>query len=268
MSTKHKLLHEELSYQVLGCAFETFKAVGVGFDELTYHNVFHQFLIDQGLDAKYKTSLNLEYLGKKVGRLEIDEIVENKIIVELKAIQSDFLPRNFAQIMTYLKTTKLRLGLLVNFGLTQACHKRIIFDEHRIENTESWDDGFLQSKPIQSYTESLISSIREIDCGLGVALHRKVYQRAMKLELKRKGLTCDGRVVIKTAVKGVEIGPFEIDYWLIENRLLLGILAGKNQAKAYDLLRMRSYLRKLNLHYGLIAYWSTKNLQLFGIYEA
>jgi hypothetical protein len=49
---------------------------------------------------------------------------------------------------------------------------------------------------------------------------------------------------------------------MIESAILLGVLAGKDKPKLYDLFRMRSYLKHLNLHHGLIAYWSTNNLQL------
>ena len=64
------------------------------------------------------------------------------------------------------------------------------------------------------------------------------------------------------------IGCAYIDYWLVEKSILVGILAGKGDVRVYDIFRMRSYLKKLNLHHGIIAYWSNKNLQILGIYEA
>jgi hypothetical protein len=54
---------------------------------------------------------------------------------------------------------------------------------------------------------------------------------------------------------------------LIEDRFLLGVFAGKDEPRAYDLLRTRSYLKHLNLRHALVVHWSTTNLQLFGIYQ-
>lgn len=267
MSTKKNFLYEELSYAVLGCAYEAFKTVGVGFDEIRYHKIFHKNLIEKGLNAQYKIPTYLDYLGERIAEFEIDEIVEDKLIVELKTIQTNFLPENFAQIMTYLKIKELRLGLLINFGLHKAYPKRVIFDEKREQEMERWDKGFFQDPTVRKLSDPVIASIREIDKSLGVAFHSEVYQAAMRIELKRNKLLCDDKVCIDAKTENVEFSPFEIDYWLVEKSLLLGILAGKDKPRTYDLFRMRSYLKKLKLHYGLIAYWSVKNLQLYGIYE-
>jgi len=59
----------------------------------------------------------------------------------------------------------------------------------------------------------------------------------------------------------------EIDFWLVEGRFLLGILAGKDKMRQYDVYRMRSYLKRLKLNHGLIAHWNVKNLQLYGVYQ-
>jgi len=107
MSAENGFLYEELSYEVLGCAFDAFKAVGVGFDEIRYHKIFHANLLKKSLAAEYKLPAHLDYLGEKIADFEIDEIVENKSIVELKAIQTAFIPENYAQIMTYYSEHKI-----------------------------------------------------------------------------------------------------------------------------------------------------------------
>ena len=265
--SEENFLYKELIYEVIGCAYEAFKTVGVGFNEIRYHKIFHQNLIQQGLNANYKIPVYLDYLGERIANLEIDEIIENKLIVELKTIQTNFLPEDFAQIMTYLKIKELRLGLLVNFGLHKAYPKRVIFDERREQNIERWDDGFFQSSSLLKIIEATVASIHHVDQALGVAYHSEIYQAAMGVELRRNQLNYDHKVHIDAKIENIQFSPFEIDYWLIEKSLLLGILAGKDMPRVYDLFRMRSYLKKLDLHYGLIAFWSVKNLQLFGLYE-
>lgn len=260
-------LYKDITYDIIGCAYDTFKSVGIGFDENMYHKVFHKNLIQKGLDADYKRNINLDYSGERIANFEIDEIVEDKIIVELKCIQSDFLPDNYAQIMTYLKVTGKRLGLLINFGLTKAQPKRIIFDQQIEPDSEYWDDKFFADSLKKDIADATILSLRRIHAALGASLHSKIYKSAFRVELRKNSLEFADNVTIDIEIENISFAPFEIDYWLIENSLLIGILAGKNGPRGYDILRMRSYLKRLNLHHGLIAFWSTTNLQLFGIYE-
>ncbi len=109
MGKKHQLLHEELSYEVLGCAFAAFKKAGVGFSELHYHKVFHDNLTKKGLNAKYKVPAHLDYHTKRIADYEIDEVIEDKLVVELKEIQT-----NFNALVVYWSTTNLQL-----FGILQ-----------------------------------------------------------------------------------------------------------------------------------------------------
>lgn len=268
MSSEDGYLHQELSYEVLGCAFAAFKTVGVGFDEIRYHKIFHDYLLKKGFKADYKQPAYLDYLGERIANFEIDEVVENELIVELKGIQTAFIPENYAQIMTYLKVKGLRLGLLINFGLHKAYPERIIFDERRKHDFEQWDDDYFQLSSPKKFIDAVIASIRQVDKILGVAYHSKIYQAAMAIELRQNQLVYDDQVRIDIEIENIKFAPFEIDYWLVEKTLLLGILAGKEKPRVYDLIRMRTYLKRLKIHYGLVAYWSTKNLQLFGVYES
>lgn len=268
MYTDNNYLYKELSYDIIGCAYDAFKAVGIGFDEIMYHKIFHHYLVQKGLKADYKQIVDLNYLGEQISKFEIDEIVEKKIIIELKCIQTDFIPKNYAQIMTYLKVTKNRLGLLINFGLNKAKPKRIIFDQRSKPNVEQWDDDFFRCPSIKKVIDPIVTSLRNIDKSLGASFYSKIYQAALIIELEQNKLLYNNNVFIEIKVENIQFKPFKIDYWIIDNSLLIGILSGKEKPRMYDLLRMRSYLKKLNLHHGLIAFWSTKNLQLFGIYES
>jgi hypothetical protein len=61
-----EFLYKELSYEVIGCAFEAFKTVGVGFNELIYHKYFHDQLLEKGMSAKYR-NLNSILLKLTIG---------------------------------------------------------------------------------------------------------------------------------------------------------------------------------------------------------
>ncbi|GEM_PF-106500 len=267
MEENTPLIYEELSYKIIGCAFEAFKIVGAGFDEINYHKIFHHYLTRQGLQAKYKPTAHLDYLNNQIGDFEIDEIVEDKIVVELKCIQTGFLNDNLAQIITYLKLLKLRLGLLINFGLHKAFTKRVIFDAKHEQNTESWDKNFFSTLEAKNILDEVVSSVNNIDNELGPGYHSEIYKACFKIELNHRKIAYDNNVRINLEIENIKFNPKTIDYWLVNKALLVAILAGSEKPRVYDIFRMRSYLRRLNLHHGLIAFWSETNLQLFGIYQ-
>lgn len=260
------LLYKDLTHQILGCAFSAFRKVGVGFDEIRYHKLFHHYLIQNGLNANYKVPFQLNYLGHKIADIEVDEIIENKIIIELKCIQSQFLPENIAQIINYLKICRIRLGVLINFGLNRLFQKRIIFDDIRKANVEYWDKGPCENR-IKDLYSSLIKSIHNIEKNLGVGYHSRIYWSAFKIELNQANISYNDNVYINEKIENIAFSPFRVNDFLIENCILVGILAGKSSPRIYDIVRMRNYMRRLKLNHGLIVYWSTKNLQTYGLYE-
>ncbi|MDZ7364009.1 MAG: GxxExxY protein [candidate division KSB1 bacterium] len=239
MAEENEFLHKELSYEVIGCAFDTFKTVGVGFSEAVYHKFFHDRLMKKGFKTQYKVPAHLNYQSKRIADFEIDEIVEDKIVVELKEIQTDFMPENYAQIITYLKLTSLRLGLLINFGLHKAFAKRVIFDNRREKDTESWDQGFWKDSSKQSIVDAIIAAISNVDRELGAGYHSQIYKTAVGIELKQNQIACNDKVHINFNFENIQLNPFEIDHWLIKESILLGVLAGKDEPRAYDLLRTR-----------------------------
>jgi GxxExxY protein len=265
MKTQKELLYSALTYEVNGCAFDAFKEVDVGYEEFMYHKVFHQKLLDKKLNARYKVPVHLDYLSQRIGDFEVDEIIEDKLIVELKFIQTGFLPENQAQLFTYLRITGIRLGLLINFGLHKAFTKRIIFDDQRIKNTEEWDKTFHSSLASREPVDKIVTAVQSVYNALGPGYHSKLYKAALKIEFNRYQIKYGDHVFVTVTAGGIQFDPMEIDYWLVENNLLLGVLAGDDKPRVYDIFRMRSYLKRLNLTHGLIAYWSTKNLQIYGI---
>jgi len=267
MEKQEHYLYEDLTYEVIGCAYSAFKAVGAGFDEIRYHKIFNEYLLQKGINANYKVPIMLDYKGEIIAEFEIDEVVENKLVVELKCIQSNFIPENYAQILTYLKLSKLKIGLLINFGLHKAFPKRIIYEDQRIPDIEKWDKKFFQNAKLRKYIDVTVSCLKNINKVLEVAHRYRTYQAALRCELKQNQLKWDENVAIDKKIEGIQFTPYEIDYWLIEKSFLLGVLAGNNEPRFYDFVRMRNYMRLLKLTHGLIAFWSSKNFQLYGIYE-
>lgn len=123
MKKKVDLLYEELSYKVRGAMIEVHKTLGSGHKETVYHRALAEEFKKRDINFCEEKPIDVVYNDKKVGTYKPDFIVEDKIIVEIKAVS--FMPRNFEEQLThYLKGTKYKLGFLANFGGRRIIVKR------------------------------------------------------------------------------------------------------------------------------------------------
>ena len=109
------LLFEDESYAIRGAIYEVYKMLGCGHLEEVYQNALEEELCLCGIPFVAKKPLHIMYKGRDCGLYEPDLICYDKIILELKAVES-LHPKHEAQLMNYLKATNLNLGFLVNFG--------------------------------------------------------------------------------------------------------------------------------------------------------
>ena len=119
------LMEEDLSYRIRGCVFEVYRQLGAGFLEKVYERALLLELRSVGLRAEAQVPLSVQYKGYQVGHFAADVVVEDKVLLELKAV-SALRPEHQAQVLNYLKASGLRLGLLVNFAPPKARIQRIL----------------------------------------------------------------------------------------------------------------------------------------------
>ncbi|MDY0300699.1 MAG: GxxExxY protein [Trichlorobacter sp.] len=120
-------IHEkDLVYKIQGAVFEVYRELGAGFLESVYQNALLLELQNQGLRAEKEKALNVKYKNNVVGEFRTDIIVENRVLLELKA-QKELPLTAEAQVINYLKVTGIKVGLLINFTFPKATIKRIIF---------------------------------------------------------------------------------------------------------------------------------------------
>ena len=107
----------EITYQIIGCAFRVHSALGPGLLESTYEACLHQELVFSGLKVARQVPLPVVYKEEKLDiGYRVDLIVEDSIILELKAVD-EINPVHKAQLLTYLKLSDHQLGLLINFNV-------------------------------------------------------------------------------------------------------------------------------------------------------
>ena len=118
--------NEELTRTIIGCAISVHRALGPGFLESVYHRSLVLALETTGLRVCSRVGIPVWFRGYQVGQFEADLLVENCVLLELKAARSlDSSHR--AQLMNYLKATEIEVGLLLNFG-ERPEFKRVVFD--------------------------------------------------------------------------------------------------------------------------------------------
>ncbi len=118
-------LHSELTAKIIGCAMEVHGVLGNGFQEVIYQRALEIEMLAQGLDFTREHEMKIYYKGVDIGTRRVDFLVENKVMVEIKAL-STLEDVHLAQAINYLEAYGLEVGLLLNFGARSLQYKRVM----------------------------------------------------------------------------------------------------------------------------------------------
>lgn len=125
ITDKKDLLYPELSYIIVGCAFDVFNELGSGLREQDYQKAMAVAMKKAGLAFREQVYLPLKYQNELLVKAFADFVVEEKVVVELK--KANYFGRTQIQkLMNYLKAGKHPLGIILNFGTEGVRHKRIV----------------------------------------------------------------------------------------------------------------------------------------------
>jgi len=117
--------HDSLTEKIIGCCFEVHRSLGPGFNEKIYARALQYQLAAEKLNYEAEKEFNVTFKDQFVGKFRCDLFVENTIIVELKSV-TGYLPALFkSQVLSYLKASNVKTGLLINFGNPSCEIKRI-----------------------------------------------------------------------------------------------------------------------------------------------
>jgi GxxExxY protein len=117
---------KDLTEKVIGAAMEVHKQLGSGFLEKIYETALGLELAGQNVKAEAQAQIPVRYKGKLVGVYLADLLVDDALIVEIKAIR-DLAPEHEAQVIHYLKATGKKVGLLLNFGRSRLQFRRFVY---------------------------------------------------------------------------------------------------------------------------------------------
>ncbi len=123
-------LHKELTEKIIRCFFSVYNNLGFGFLEKVYENALKHELAVAGLSFDTQKEISVFYDGIRVGYYVSDLIVENLVLLELKAVEA-LTPDHEYQLINYLKATSIEVGLLLNFGKKPQIKRRSFLNERK-----------------------------------------------------------------------------------------------------------------------------------------
>jgi GxxExxY protein len=119
-----EFLYKDITEKIIKCFYNIYDELGSGFLESVYEKALMIELEEIGLKADSQKSLNVYFKDQLVGEFKTDIIVEDKVIIEIKAV-TKIMPQHEAQLINYLKATGVKVGLLVNFGDKLQFERRV-----------------------------------------------------------------------------------------------------------------------------------------------
>lgn len=122
---RNDLIYPELSYKVVGCAFDVYNSLGGGRHEKYYQRALAEAFKEKGLNITQQVYFPLTFNRTIIGKNFLDFLVDDKLVIEIKK-GNNFSKKHIDQVLDYLKTSKLKLAILINFGSNEVSFKRII----------------------------------------------------------------------------------------------------------------------------------------------
>lgn len=122
---KHDVIYADLSYKIVGGAFNVYNALGYGHPEKSYQKALAIEFLRQDLTIQEQVYAPLVYREKVVGKYFLDFLIDDKIVVEIKR-GDKFTKQQFDQVLEYLRVSKLKLAILICFGREGVIFKRVV----------------------------------------------------------------------------------------------------------------------------------------------
>ncbi|CAN5543549.1 hypothetical protein BH23BAC1_BH23BAC1_45830 [soil metagenome] len=167
---KEEYKHSAITKAIIGSAMKVHTTLGNGFQEVIYQRALSIEMSKQGLSFQREMEMDIFYEGEQIGTRRVDFFVEDKVMVELKAL-TKLEQVHLAQAINYLEAYQIEIGLLINFGATSLEFKRLTIDK-KLQNAKSSPQStksqnpinqrFRQMKKYETYKESGIEWIGEI----------------------------------------------------------------------------------------------------------
>ena len=258
-----RLIYPELSYNVQGGLYDVYNELRhLELSEKGWENALLIALEERDTSTQRQAEYELRYKGYRIGRFFVDVLVDEKLLLELK-VEDKLLPIDMAQVITYLKATGLKLGILVNFGGDDLEIERVPnFVSQRSAHRPP--TGAIQSSDhliFPDLTRELRAALYEVHSELGPGFMHMHYRRATQIELRLRHTPYEVKKEITFLFRGRPIETREIRLLVVDNKVLLAPIAVREITLKLQ-GRLRQYLKLLGLKLGIIANFHTPSLEI------
>ena len=130
MSDYSNYKHSDTSQEIISAAYEVYNYLGFGFLESVYEKALQIELEDRGFTVRSQQAIKVFYKKRTAGDFKADLIVNDSIIIELKAV-SKIDPKHEVQLVNYLRATEIEVGLVINFGQELKIKRRVFSNERK-----------------------------------------------------------------------------------------------------------------------------------------
>jgi GxxExxY protein len=258
-----KLIYEELTYAIRGALFEVYGELrNLDLPEEAWENAVMIAFEDRQIPFKDQVVFEVFYKDERVGLYIPDLIAYDKIVIELKAVD-ELKPIHKAQVLSYLKVTDKKPGMLVNFGGPDIEIQRTPNFLGQTASQQSQDapaeaaEGWLYPELIYAIRGALFAVHRE----LGPGFMHHVYRRAVQIELRLCDIGYEFKRHIPIYFRGQLIESRECRLLTVENKVLLAAIAVREITDLYR-NRFKRYLGLLGLNIGLMANFHSTSLEI------
>ena len=257
------VIYPNLSYTVQGAFYDVYNELRyLDLSEEGWESALMIALEVRELAAQRQVEYDLHYKGYRIGRFFLDVLVDDRLLLELKATDR-LLSIDTSQVITYLKVTGLKLGILVNFGAN-----RLKFE--RIPNFVSQRHACLSSQAAVQASDHLIypeltgelrSTLYEVHGELGPGFMHMHYRRSAQIELRMRSIPFEMKKEVVIQFHGHPIETRETRLLIVDNKVLVAPIAVREITSKLR-GRFRQYLRLFDLDVGLVANFHSPSLQI------
>ena len=234
--------------------------LGPGWDEWDYHRAMIEVLRDRGHRVQSHDRKGLLHCGRIVDHFELDLLVDDLVVLELKHIKSNFHPKHYTQIINYLKRWEKRLGILINYGLEKLHYKRVPYTpvSYTIHNTGNWAD--LYPRKIEVVGSAVDAIMRKHGLGYGV----DVYKKLLWAELEQKEINAVTPSLVPR-IGSVGFGERTVDAIIIDSDLMVSVSSSSVETSAADLSYLKTYMKQAGVFHGILVNIGRSEIQLRGV---
>lgn len=256
--SKHPDLGGDLTKIVIGAAIAVHKVIGPGLDEADYERALHLELLKLGVEHECQVPLPLIYKSVHLDcGYRMDLVVAGRLLLELKVVDK-LHPLHEAQLLTYLRLSKMALGLLMNFNVLMLRDGIV-----RRANTIHSSSGPLTSMPpphkFDALSEEVLAAAREVQHILGTGLLRSAYEACLAHELTLRGIKVERGLPANLLYREQIIPSKKQIPLLVDDRLMIACHC-VNELNQLQLARDRSLVKAAGAEVGLSINFHSESL--------